>query len=293
MPIIPPANLLLFLVERRFSNPRGRMPTDEESRRKIKAYEAELSEMPEGDFIALAVEEMAKAAAELKLRTELQERIYFFHQVDVSADYSHWCRKDLWTADEATALTLGKAPEYVDWEGVKEYLQVSLFAQEYARLRDLIYRSIAAGQLCEPIFPGSYIAWARRKGIQIPSEFEAAMAASNVSIGDWRALYEDAQRQLDDLSAKHQALLERTGKLEAQPDTRSTGELQTRERSSLFKLIIAMAIGGYGYNPSAARNDAIASITEDLDKHGLSLDGNTIRKWLRMAADSELPGGDA
>ena len=51
-----------------------------------------------------------------------------------------------------------------------------------------------------------------------------------------------------------------------------------------------MAIGGYGYSPDAAKSSAPAEIKADLDTQGLSLDDDTVRKWLRVAATTVLEG---
>lgn len=60
--------------------------------------------------------------------------------------------------------------------------------------------------------------------------------------------------------------------------------LGAKERETLFKLTIGMAIKGYGYDPSATRNDATTEITRDLEALGITLDSDTVRKWLREAA---------
>ena len=66
-------------------------------------------------------------------------------------------------------------------------------------------------------------------------------------------------------------------------------ELKTRERDTVLKLIIGMAVSGYGHDPKAARSDTVGDIVGDLDGLGLHLDPDTIRKWLREAADSMPP----
>ena len=66
-------------------------------------------------------------------------------------------------------------------------------------------------------------------------------------------------------------------------------ELSTRERDTLYKLIIGMAIEGYRYNPRAARNDATAEIAGDLAKHGIEVSDDTVRKWLKQAANAVMP----
>jgi hypothetical protein len=70
---------------------------------------------------------------------------------------------------------------------------------------------------------------------------------------------------------------------------RRDAELGTRERDTLLKLVIGMAIEGYRYSPGAARNDAPAEIASDLAKHGMSMTDDTVRKWLKEAANKMLP----
>lgn len=60
--------------------------------------------------------------------------------------------------------------------------------------------------------------------------------------------------------------------------------LMTKERESLYKMIIGMAVAGYRYDSKAARNDAIGDIYKDLEELGVNVDKDTIRKWLREAA---------
>ena len=66
--------------------------------------------------------------------------------------------------------------------------------------------------------------------------------------------------------------------------------LMTKERASLLKLVIGMAMGPcYEFNPRAKRNEATAAIEEDLDRLGIHLDQVTILKWLNTAAEQVLP----
>jgi archaellum component FlaC len=75
-------------------------------------------------------------------------------------------------------------------------------------------------------------------------------------------------------------------------ELRSTHEkkqdLSTRERSTVKRLIIGMAIRGYKYNPNADRNLATKEIADDLELLGISLDVDTVRKWLNESRE-ELP----
>jgi len=46
-----------------------------------------------------------------------------------------------------------------------------------------------------------------------------------------------------------------------------------------------MAKAWYGYDPNKARSDAIPEIINDLQRQGISMDDETIRKYLRQGAE--------
>lgn len=65
--------------------------------------------------------------------------------------------------------------------------------------------------------------------------------------------------------------------------------LATIERNTLLKLVIGMAIKGYGYDPQAKRSDIPKSIETDLVQLGIAITDDTVRKWLNEAANTVLP----
>lgn len=65
--------------------------------------------------------------------------------------------------------------------------------------------------------------------------------------------------------------------------------LSTRERDTLLKLVVGMAIQGYTFDPKASRSNVPAEIASDLEKLGIGLSDDTVRKWLREASNSVLP----
>jgi hypothetical protein len=65
--------------------------------------------------------------------------------------------------------------------------------------------------------------------------------------------------------------------------------LGVRERESLLKLVIGMAVAGYGYDPKASRSDRVSEIASDLEKAGVALDVDTVRKYLREARELMPP----
>lgn len=65
--------------------------------------------------------------------------------------------------------------------------------------------------------------------------------------------------------------------------------LSTRERDNLLKLVIGMAVNGYSYDPAATKSTAPKEIANDLSKLGMSLSDDTVRKYLKEAAESVMP----
>ncbi|XHC10687.1 hypothetical protein ABWH98_24685 [Labrenzia sp. ac12] len=61
-------------------------------------------------------------------------------------------------------------------------------------------------------------------------------------------------------------------------------DISETEKKSLLKLIAAMSIEGYGFNPKASKNDSTTKIVSALERLGIELDRKTILKWLREAS---------
>lgn len=76
-------------------------------------------------------------------------------------------------------------------------------------------------------------------------------------------------------------------------EKRTPEALSTRERNTLYKMILGMAIEKYGYNPEGSRNSATGqnagSICADLEKAGLPVDAETIKKKLEAAFAATPP----
>jgi hypothetical protein len=70
------------------------------------------------------------------------------------------------------------------------------------------------------------------------------------------------------------------------PDWRAeTGRLGTRERESLLKLVIGMAVGKYDFDPMTGRRSIAADIAHDLALAGLPMDEDTVRKYVAAGKD--------
>ncbi|OUS34125.1 hypothetical protein A9Q94_17300 [Rhodobacterales bacterium 56_14_T64] len=62
-------------------------------------------------------------------------------------------------------------------------------------------------------------------------------------------------------------------------------EVASRERQTLYKLIIAMAVDFYGYEPKASRSPFPKELEGILDRLGLPVSDDTIRQKLKEAAE--------
>lgn len=280
----------------------------------IENYKKTLCEMPANDRVKIYLVEhernQEEITSKLRIEAEQKERGMFYNLPYAKADFAHWGKATYWSLDEAIALTFGKDPKHVTWEKVKEYTKSSPFAMNYEKLRDLAIRAKHWKHLSDYMEPGAYIAWARRNGFDFPQELEDNVKKNGGYIGDWKTAYDnllaEAKQSLEkknneiaklnqdlldsqqniaakDGLVKNQAtqIVQLTGQLAAQ----SEKPLKTRERETALKMILAMAIEGYGYDPKASKSGTATEIADDLAKLGLNLDADTIRKWLKEAIE--------
>jgi hypothetical protein len=288
---IPDFDPIDYLLERKFPGsilawPRGygegqsgRPLPDPE---KVEIYRNQLLEMSDAELNALVAQEKDTEQREAAKRAEFEENQRFFNRPEAVADFDFWSRASYWTIDEALALSLGKNPRLVNWEKLAPFVQISKFAAEFEGRRMLAQRAQSMAQLADTNIPGFFLAWAARTGLSVPKALLAAVNARGVQIADWKSLYDEAV-------ARIAALEKERGAGEAQPSPEPVDSLRARERETLLKLIIGMAIRGYGHNPSADRTGTAREIAGDLEKNGIGLDEDTVRKWLKRAREV-LPG---
>ena len=80
-------------------------------------------------------------------------------------------------------------------------------------------------------------------------------------------------------------LLDEQEELKATAADTARAQLGGRERDSLLKLVIGMAVKGYTYKPGASKSPIPTEIADDLALLGISLDVDTVRKWLKAGAE--------
>lgn len=101
---------------------------------------------------------------------------------------------------------------------------------------------------------------------------------------DHQELYDGLNGLLDRRTRDNEALTAKLQTLEAKRPRHST-TLGQRERESLLRIIIGMAVKKYNFKRVALRNPATGRIASDLQEVGLPLDEDTIRKYLAEAKE--------
>lgn len=201
--------------------------------------------------------------------------------------------------DEGIALSFGKDPDVVTWERLKSFTEISPFAAEYARRRRLIERAVNQRQLTSPLVHAFFVSWLKQIGLSCPPELETEVLTYGTKMQEWSKAFEEYRKTRSNRAADSQAhgqpkadVQRAEIKLSAmsQKPTSSAVQtepkpLRTRERETALKLIIGMAVGGYSHDPTARRSATVSEIAEDLHKLGLSVDPDTIRKWLKEATE--------
>jgi hypothetical protein len=258
---------------------------------------------PREELQFLYGQKQVKERQQTLAKAEFEEQLRFFNRPHAKADLTHWSKASYWTLDEAIALSFGKAPEVVTWKRVKEYCGSpqcpgSSFAVKYGRVRDLALRAKASKQLDDPVLPNSFLAWARRMEIEVPGELIEQVEKRGNVIADWKDLYDKLKEQVDKLVEERDKIAsicktviqerdELNQKLEATLPTASDASLRQSERDSLLKMVLGMAMAAYGYKPGAPRNtvtgDKRRSISAGLQQLGLTLDADTVRKFIKEA----------
>jgi hypothetical protein len=135
--------------------------------------------------------------------------------------------------------------------------------------------------------------------------YDRATEMYDGQIADWKRLYDQANEALHDARDQIVALLEEQNRLNAALEERAVlsgredpsqakpagidKPLSTKERETLLKIVIGMARDSYKYDPKLNRSSVPQEIADDLAKHSIFLDVDTVRKWLKQAAEF-LPG---
>jgi hypothetical protein len=173
-----------------------------------------------------------------------------------------------WTIEQATALLIGADPDVI-LEGIAPAASappdVKAAYEKMFRLLDSHIRVSGIG-LSQP--PTEIIEWALHAKVEPPQALVDAVRAQGRTLVETRT----AARNKSESEGPEQ--------------NKPLGE---RERNTLLRIIVGMAIRGYGYDPDAARSDIPKAIADDLSSLGLDCSDQTVREKLKEAR-ALLPG---
>jgi hypothetical protein len=219
---------------------------------------------------------MEKSSSEVEVRPETGP-----------ADYRKWARAPYWSAEECVALHFDKEP--VAGKGLPRGAHVL-----ETDLMDRLHREILSAQrnkeLPERIRPVEFLDWAKPHW-PVPDDLENAISMHYADIAKLQDRCEQLEQRHSALSRENQELRYELDRLRAAADAApkpEPKEVTPRERSSLLKMVIAMAMTKYGYDP-AKRNTAAGDIADEIRERGMELTDDTVRDYLQEAADEELP----
>lgn len=244
----------------------------------IQQYKRELDGLTAEALRATYDQEVERHIEEIRRREEEEERKRFFSQPHALADLNHWSRAEHWSLDEAIALSFGKAPEVVNWKRIESLVQISHFAKQYQRRRDLALRAAAWKKLYDPVLPLIFLKWAKDNEIDVPPELVEKVEARKGRLVDWKKEFEelkvgyhelkalfdrsrsqhdehvaDWKKLVDQRSKQLAAAMSRIADLEAElalikdapPAAEPAKPQSVIERQNMLKAIYGMAVKGY------------------------------------------------
>ncbi len=320
-----------YLVSRRLPwvNPnalKGSVPfPDPATAERVAQVRTEFSYLDDDALFEMESSWVADELRQKAAKAEADEAARPFNSLGSAADFDHWGRCSYWSIEEAVALTLGKEPARATLKIVSPFAVLSPFAQRYLKLHEIVRRAVASKQLTEPTYIGPYLAWAKRLDIDVAPGLIAACEMRGIEVQDWKGLFDEllplhekAKAEIVSLTTSLETSADQWGRLKASTDERIQmleAELQllnitvhelrsalkakpkvssaaARERGSMLKLVAGLVVAAYGAKPVRTRSELPAEIARDLERAGLPLDVDTVRKYLKEAADILPPNED-
>jgi hypothetical protein len=174
-------------------------------------------------------------------------------------DFRYWASLDRWNAKEAALLMDGKNPD--------DHRDISLRSREIPKGYE---NAVKISKILDRVN------WEQRYGKRAwevkdnPIYIADALRSSDFPIP--QALFAELKRRWQRENAA------------AASEVREAGtSAATKERQTMLKLIIGLACGGYSMDPEAPRNRHAKTMREDLERAGVPLDDDTIKKYLDEA----------
>ncbi|WAP69948.1 hypothetical protein [Jiella pelagia] len=211
-----------------------------------------------------------------------------------SANYEYWFRLAKWTYEEAAFLSVGCEPE-----SAARYLAFNGHIAPSGSSAELIYTNFRkAYQSRRGLFRKAFRQLSDSDSLSV-NKILNYLLGMNIEIHPGIRAFDQKKNIIDRgpvveylLNAAHHftptyidAQFDPTA---SNPHVQKSGKRPsavTREHESLLKLVIGLAIGGYGYVPNSNRSPIHKEIADELERLGIPLTDDTIRKYLREGAE--------
>jgi len=167
------------------------------------------------------------------------------------ADFAYWVKMDFWTLEEATCLSIGFTPEKIPEckLGLRSpYQSVNFYHDRVELFRRINFQNRKMPYQIEPM---EFVNWARKKGIEIPSELEKSVNENH--------------------QVKRPAML---------------GTVDARKYDSAIKLILGLIANEYGYRKGIVEKDIKQATMKGLAELGLNIDPKTLNRLYNEAVKS-------
>lgn len=180
------------------------------------------------------------------------------------ADIAYWSKMSFWTIEQATVLLIGADPDAILDGNALAASCAPEVTTAYSRMFRLLDSHIRLSGIGFSQPPTEIIDCALHAKIDPPGTLVDAVR-------------EQGRTLIETRTAARDTINNQTTK---QEEDKPLGE---RERNTLLRLIIGMAVRGYGYDPDAARSEIPKAIADDLSALGLECSDQTIREKLKEA----------
>lgn len=259
--------------------------------RQIVTYRTELATMSADQVQALydeAKNENEQPEEKAEQHQQIESGLEKFLRFKFDPEF--WAKMTFWTQEEATALTYGISPEAAREARLEETTAKLSIVEEYQKLIALVKRAEMTGHITNAngrITPDLFLMWIKKNDIPFPRELEKHITRIYGDLDNWETKYNDLKGEadllkhdLDFITREADNLREVISQYEQREKAKPKSS-HTRERDTLLKMIVGMALGGYGYDPKANKSSIAKEISDDLALHGIPLDQDTIRSKLK------------
>jgi len=223
-----------------------------------------------------------------------------------SSDYLFWMRASYWTIEEGAAVALGINPKALKPQDEAKFSRF----EKYEQLVELGKRAQKVNKLEELPNPIQFLEWlCSIDFVDIPKELLSddyendpfrffGIAGRNdwnpsFSVVDYKSSYEGLEKLFIAQREELQELRRESWEFPIEWEDSEVFEakpkiFEKRQRNSLLKILLSVAVEKYRYNPAMERSSVPKNIESATDRCGLSVTDETIRDYLKMAI-AEFP----